>query len=111
MLASYLEWHVRRALAPLLFDDEHKAAGEALRASVVAPAQRSPRAQAKVRTKLTAEGAPVHSFRTLLRHLAALTKNRVQPKATGATPFDMFASPGAEQDRAFKLLQVSPGLQ
>ena len=110
LLAYYVEWHMRRALAPMLFDDEDKAAGEALRASVVAPAQRSPRAQQKARTKRTAEGAPVHSFQTLLRHLATLTNNRVQPKAAGATPFAMLASPGAEQDRAFKLLQVSPRL-
>ena len=41
---------MRQALAPLLFDDDDKAAGEAQRASVVAPAQRSPRAQRKTRT-------------------------------------------------------------
>src|SRR4029453_11082128 len=39
MLAYYVEWHMRQALAPLLFDDDDKAAGEARRASVVAPAQ------------------------------------------------------------------------
>ena len=45
MLAYYVEWHMRQVLAPLLFDDDDKAAGEARRTSVVAPAQRSPRAR------------------------------------------------------------------
>ena len=41
MLAYYVEWHMRKNLAPLLFDDEDKIAAEKLRVSVVAPAQRS----------------------------------------------------------------------
>jgi hypothetical protein len=44
LLAYYVEWHMRQALAPLLFDDDDKAAADALRKSVVAPAQRSLRA-------------------------------------------------------------------
>ena len=47
LLAYYVEWHMRQALAPLLFDDDDKAAAELLRPSIVAPAQRSPRAKAK----------------------------------------------------------------
>ena len=47
MLAYYVEWHMRQGLAPLLFDDDDKAAGEAQQASVVAPAQRSPRPSGK----------------------------------------------------------------
>ena len=45
MLAYYLEWHMRSALAPVLFDDHDRAAGEQQRSSVVQPAQRSPAAQ------------------------------------------------------------------
>ncbi len=110
MLAYYVEWHMRRALAPMLFDDDDKAAGEAERRSVVAPAQRSPRAKAKALTKRTDDGAPVHSFRTLLDDLATLTKNRVQPKAPGVPAFDMLTTPTSLQRRAFDLLGVSPGL-
>src|SRR5205807_6785103 len=65
MLAYYVEWHMRRALKPLLFDDDDKASAEAARESIVAPAQRSERAQMKARTKRTEGDAPVHSFRTL----------------------------------------------
>jgi hypothetical protein len=49
LLAYYVEWHMRRALAPLLFDDDDRAHARAARRSVVAPAQR-PRA-AKATTK------------------------------------------------------------
>lgn len=47
MLAYYLEWHMRQLLAPMLFDDAEPDAGDALRSSVVAPAQRSPQAEQK----------------------------------------------------------------
>ena len=53
MLSYYVEWHMRQDLAPLLFDDEDKAAAEKLRASVVATAQRSTSAQAKAHSKRT----------------------------------------------------------
>jgi hypothetical protein len=110
MLAYYVEWHMRAALQPILFDDDDRAAGEARRRSVVAPARRSPRAEAKAATKQTADGLPVHSFRTLLADLATLTKNRVQPKAAGSPAFEMLATPTPVQQRAFDLLGVSPRL-
>jgi len=107
MLSYYVEWHMRRALAPILFDDEDKPAGENLRRSVVAPAQRSLRAEAKATTKRTADGGPVHSFTTLLRDLATIVKNRVQPRADGATPFDVITRPTPNQKRALDLLSVA----
>ncbi len=109
MLAYYVEWHMRQALAPLLFDDAHPEAGEALRASVVQPAQRSPEAQAKASTKRTANGEPVHSFQTLLRDLATVTKNRIRLPATDPAPeqeFDKLAIPTPLQRRALELLNV-----
>ena len=106
MLSYYVEWQMRRALAPLLFDDDDKPAGEARRASVVTPAQRSPRADAKAATKRTADGGPVHSFTTLLRDLATVVKNRVQPRAAGAEPFDVITRPTPNQQLALDLLRV-----
>ena len=66
LVAYDVEWHRRQALAPLLCDADDKAAGEARRASVVAPAQRSPRAQRTTRTQRTDAGLPIPSFQTLL---------------------------------------------
>ena len=106
MLAYYVEWHMRRSLAPILFEDDNKSAGQARRASVVAPARRSERADAKASTKRTEDNAPVHSLSTLLRDLATVVKNRVQPKVDGAVPFDMITKPTPLQQRAFDLLDV-----
>lgn len=107
MLAYYVEWHMRQKLAPMLFEDDDSAAGQALRSSVVAPAQRSPRAQRKVRTLRTADGLPTHSFATLLKDLATLTRNRVQPKNLSSPPFDTLARPTQLQQKALSLLTVS----
>jgi transposase len=105
MLAYYVEWHMRRALAPMLFDDEDREGAQAQRTSIVAPAQRSDSAQAKAISKQTADGLPVHSFRTLLADLATLTRNRVR---MGEQHLDMLATPTVVQERALQLLQVTP---
>jgi hypothetical protein len=105
MLAYHVEWHMRRALQPLLFEDEDHEAAEAQRTSVVAPAQRSESAQQKALSKQTVDGLPVHSFRSLLADLATLTRNRVR---MGEQAFDMLATPTAVQERALELLQVRP---
>jgi hypothetical protein len=113
MLAYYVEWHMRRALAPILFDDEEREEAEALRASVVAPSRRSAKAERKARTKRTANGEPVHSFQTLLNDLATIAKNRVltsAPRGGQGVDFDLLTTPTAHQRRAFELLGVSPAM-
>jgi hypothetical protein len=106
MLAYYLEWHMRRALAPVLFDDEDKAAAEALRASPVAKAQVSDAARKKAYTRLSdpahGEVLPVHSFRTLLADLGTLTKNRVC--FGGKNELTVLATPTPVQQRVLRLL-------
>ena len=106
MLAYYVEWQMRKRLAPLLFDDEDKAAAEAARASVVAPAKASESARRKAQRKRTEDGRPVHSFRTLLADLATVTKNRVAPRLPGAESFDLLTRPTELQHKAFQLLSV-----
>lgn len=106
MLAYYVEWHMRKALAPLLFDDDDQASAQERRTSIVAPAKPSPKAEQKARTKRTEEGLPVHSFQTLLADLATITKNRIQPKLLGAEPFDQITRPTPLQRQAFNLLGV-----
>jgi Transposase DDE domain len=108
MLAYYLEWHMRRALAPILFDDHDRAAGEALRASAVAKAQPSPAAQRKARTKQTDDRLPVHSFRSWLADLATLTRNTV--RFGRAATFPLLATPTELQRRALDLLGLKPTL-
>jgi len=107
MLAYYVEWHLRRALAPLLFDDDDKEGAAAKRRSVVQKAQRSDGALRKIATKRTTDGElPVHSLRTLLEDLATVAKNRVRPKAAEFPEFDKITQPTPLQQRAFDLLGV-----
>ena len=109
MLAYYLEWHMRRRLAPMLFDEHDPVAREAQRASPVAKARPSPAARNKAVSKLTdpahGEQLPVHSFRTLLADLATLTRNTVRLGAQRTAT--LFAAPTQLQLRAFDLLSVS----
>ncbi len=104
MLAYYVEFHMREALAPILFDDDDPKAALAQRDSIVAPAQRSSKAQHKARRKRTDDGSPVHSFQTLLKDLATITKNQMQ---MGDQSFEMITTPTELQQRAFNLLQVA----
>ena len=106
MLAYYVEWHMRQRLKPLLFDDDDAAAAEAARSSVVAPAAVSESAREKARSKRTADGLPVHSFRTLLGDLATVAKNRVVPKLSGSEPFETITRPTKLQRQALALLGV-----
>ena len=106
VLAYYLEWHMRQVLAPVLFDDEDKAAAEASRASPVAKAQVSDAARKKARARLSdpahGERLPVHSFRTLLADLGTLTKNTVY--FGGKSELTVVAKPTPVQHRALGLL-------
>ena len=112
MLACYLEWHMRAALAPVLFDDEDKAAAEARRTSPVAKAMVSKAAEKKARARLTdpahGEALPVHSFRTLLADLGTLTKNTICFGGTGLVT--VLAKPTPVQSRALKLLGADLGV-
>jgi Transposase DDE domain len=108
MLAYHLEWHMRQALARILFDDHDRAAGQALRASPVAKAKPSPAAKRKAKTKRTDDGQPVHSFRTLLADLATLTRNAV--RCGKAPAMAILARPTKIQQRAFELLGGKPQL-
>lgn len=106
MLAYYVEWHLRRELAPLLFDDHNKRAAAARRRTIVAPAQRSQEALGKAASKTTLEDLPVHSFQTLLRDLATIVKNYVASEATGLE-FVRITRPTPLQAKALQLLQLS----
>jgi Transposase DDE domain len=104
MLAYYVVWHMRKALAPLLFDDHDKDNAGKGRSSPVAPAKVSAAAKAKAASRKTADGGPVHSFRTLLQDLATLTRNAVR---LGDAPIvTMLARATPLQQEVFDKLQV-----
>jgi len=99
---------MRQLLAPILFEDDDKETADRMRPSIVAPAERSPRAQEKAAEKRTEDDFPVHSFQSLLEDLATLTKNYVRAKIEGAPQFIQYTKPTRLQARAFQLLDVAP---
>jgi len=102
MLAAYLVWHLREALAPLTFTDEEPPE----RDNPVAPAVRSTGAKAKAARKRNGDGTDVRSFRGLLDHLATLTRNTMRTTTGMAREFELLATPTPTQRRAFELLGV-----
>ncbi len=104
MLAYYVEWHMRRALAPLLFEDEAVPV-ERDRRDPVAKPEPSRSVKAKKATRKTPEGLEVHSFDTLLADLA--TQAQVTSRVAGTqVTFDQVTPPTPLQRRAFDLLGV-----
>jgi hypothetical protein len=101
MLACYLAWHLRQALAPLCFTDQTPPK----RTNPVAPAQRSADAATKASRRQLADGTPTHSFRSLLDHLGTLTRNQVHfPQQPRPVTTELLATPTPTQRRAFELL-------
>src|ERR1700742_1942466 len=106
MLSYYLSWHMKHALAPILFHDNDKPGAAAKRANPVAAAQRSDQALTKAARKRTEDGVPVHSSPSLLADLATICANHIQP-ADDTPPFTIITSPTPLQRQAFELLAVS----
>jgi Transposase DDE domain len=105
MLAYHIIWHLRQALAPLLFEDHDRAGAATARWSAVAAARVSPAAAAKAATKRTPEGQPVHSWRSLLQDLATLTRNTV--RLGEAPPITMLTRPTPLQADVFHRLGLA----
>ena len=106
MLACHVEWHMRRRLAPILFEDDDREGARARRNSPVEPARVSESAKAKAADKRTPDRLPVHSLTTLLADLATLTLNEVTLQGSPDHAFPLLATPTELQGRAFKLLGI-----
>jgi transposase len=104
MLAYYVEFHMRRALAPMLFAEHAPEARE--RKSIVAPAQPSPATIEKRTQRRSADGQPALAWPDLLAHLATLTLNEVALPLQGTATFTLLARPTALQEKAFALLDL-----
>jgi hypothetical protein len=89
MLAYYVEWHLRKAWEPLLFDGEPQGVSNGKR-----------------RTKRTPDGHPVMAFGDLMADLGGLTRNQVL-FAGATTPVTLYATPSPLQQKAFDLLGLS----
>jgi len=108
LLAYYVEWHLRQAWAPLLFEDEERRE-ERQRRDPILPAKPSASAEAKKRSHQTAEGLPVHSFSTLLAELASRARVTYEFKSAEAKlTFKQVPEPTPLQARAYELIRLFP---
>ncbi len=108
LLAYYVEWHLRQALAPLLFQEEGLEAWQARR-DPVAPAKPTPAAQAKTNRRVTAAGLELHSFSTLMQALATRCHHqcRLRDDPEGPT-VERLTEPTPLQKRALELVRTFP---
>ena len=106
MLAYYLEWHMRRRLAPLLFAEEHP---QERNADPVGPVRRSEPARRKDRTRRTLDGQlPLQSFPDLLASLGTLTAVELKIEGVPGLAVPTLSELTPLQKRAFKLLGLRP---
>jgi len=106
MLAYYVQWHLKRAWEPLLFEEEDMQTIRNQRAPV-APAEPSAEVQEKKVTHQTANGLPTQSFTTLLHELGRRCRNTclVVSDPSGNT-FDQVTDMTPLQAEAFRLLDL-----
>ena len=108
VLSYYVDWHMRRALAPVLFEDEELAAERWTR-DPVAKAEPSAALREKKRKKTTPEGWPVHSFASLLADLSTRCRNTCRAGAGKNTlRFEQLTEPTPFQEHVFGLLGLKP---
>jgi hypothetical protein len=95
---------MRKALKPLLFDDEELRENRLTR-DPVKPAAASASAKMKKTRHLTQDGLPVHSFETLMMELGTRCRNRCRvSSAPKAGTVDITTELTPLQKRAFGLL-------
>jgi len=106
IMSYYVEWHLRRAWRPLLFEDEALERDREVRDPVSA-ARPSASVRRKKTTHQTAAGLPVHSFRTLLAHLGGRSRETCQVMSgPDGTTFEQVTEADPVQKEAFRLLEA-----
>lgn len=106
MLAYFVEWHMCRDLAPMLFSEEIE--DSPLTEERVLKYQPSQKVTKKVRTLKNEMGETVHSFQTLLKDLATICLNKIKAVVAGQTiHFEKITQPTDLQRKALDLLGVS----
>jgi hypothetical protein len=106
MLAYHVEWHMRQALKPILFDEHDEPAVEVAGGSVVAAAPRSEAAQCNAANQRADDNTSVHSFRWLMADLATFTRNTMAMTDSPDFTFLLYPELTPVQQRTFQLLDV-----
>ena len=108
MLAYYVEWHLRKALSAVLFQDDELDVARWTR-DPVAKAKPSESARAKKRTKETSDGWPVHSLHTIFEELGTRCKNKCRAgEGKASVRFEQLTEVTPFQQHVFGLLELKP---
>jgi transposase len=112
VLAYYVEWHLRRAWAPLLFEDEERWEERKRRDPVLA-AEPSASVERKKHWHETADQFPVYSFTDLLKELGSRSRvtyalQSEKTEEAAKTTFQQVPAPTPVQARAYELLRTFP---
>jgi len=108
LLAYYVQWHLRQAWAPLLFEDEERRE-ERNRRDPIRPAEPSASARAMKSSHQTADGLPLQSFATLRAELASRARGTYEVKSADVTlTCKQVPEPTPLQARAYELIRAFP---
>ena len=108
MLAYYVEWHLRSALAPLLFQHEDLEGWQAER-DPVAAAEPPQELQRKKNRRRSEDGLPLHSFSSLLQELATRSRHQCRMRSDPKGPLLIrVTDPTPLQKRAMELWRAFP---
>ena len=105
LLAYYVQWHLKRAWASLLFVDEHLAEHRAER-DPVAPAEVAEEVKAKKANRQSEAGHELNSFDTLLAELAMQCRNTCEfGVGESSVTYTKLTDSSPLQSEAFDLLE------
>jgi transposase len=105
MLAYYVEWHLRRALGGLLYDDTDLDTERWMR-DPIKPAQGSRSAAEKKKTGEALNGFAVHSFETMMVELATRCRHTCSSPGSQGMTFTMETEPTPWQIKVLTLLKA-----
>jgi len=100
MLTYYVEWHMRRALSPLMYVEDDLSAARAGR-DPVAKAKPTAESRRKKKTGLSADGFPLHEWRGIMAMLGTISRTTISVNGISVV---MDTEPTEHQSRIFSLL-------
>jgi transposase len=104
MLAYYVEWHLRRALGGLLYDDTDLDVERWMR-DPIKPAQGSRSSAEKKKTGEALNGFTAHSFETMMVELATRCRHTCSSPGSQGMTFTMETEPTPWQTKVLVLLK------
>lgn len=106
LLATYVEWHMRKSWDPLIMYIDHDSqSNNQIQESI--PAENNQRIGSKKQFRVPQSDLAAHNLWSLLQHLATITRNtcRKTDENVNTRPFIVDCTPNSSQQKAFDLLK------